>query len=207
VWTTIRDWLFPVSCIVCGRGALALCRACGPAEADAQRFVIAGIDARAAGAYAGSLREAIVAMKRGERDQLAALAPLLARELGSLTDPLVPLPTSPRRRRARGFDQAVQLAHRAASANGLSVCDVLEKGGGAQHGRSRSGRLHARGRFRVRRGAVLPARVTLIDDVCTTGATLADAADALFEAGVTVGAAVFLARTPPGRKPSQIAAG
>jgi len=169
--------------------------------------VVAGIEARAAGAYAGSLREAILAMKRGERDQLTALAPLLARELGSLTDPLVPLPTSPRRRRARGFDQAVQLVYRAAAINGLTVCDVLEKRGTAQHGRSRSGRVHARARFRVRRGIALPARVTLVDDVCTTGATLADAADALFAAGVSVGAAVFLARTPPGRKPSQIAAG
>jgi predicted amidophosphoribosyltransferase len=207
VWTILRDVLFPISCIVCGRGALALCRACGPAEADAEQFVIAGIDARAAGAYAGSLREAIVAMKRGERDQLGALAPLLARELGSLTDPLVPLPTSPRRRRARGFDQAVELAARAAAINGITVCELLEKRGAAQHGRSRSGRLHARGRFRVRRGIVLPPRVTLVDDVCTTGATLGDAADALFAAGITVGAAVFLARTPPARKPSQITAG
>jgi len=169
--------------------------------------VIAGIAARSAGVYAGSLREAIVAMKRGERAQLTALAPLIARELGSLTDPLVPLPTSSRRRRARGFDQAVRLAHQAAASNGLAVCELLEKRGGAQHGRSRSGRLHARGRFRIRRGIVLPPRVTLIDDVCTTGATLADAADALFEVGVTVGAAVFLARTPPGRKPSQNSAG
>jgi len=186
---------------------MAFCLACAPAEADAQQFLIAGIEARAAGAYAGSLREAILALKRGERDQLAALAPLLAREIGSLTDPLVPLPTSARRRRARGFDQAIELAHRAAAINGLAVCDLLEKRGGAQHGRSRSKRLDTRGRFRVRRGIALPARVTLVDDVCTTGATLADAADALFTAGVTVGAAVLLARTPPGRKPSQIAAG
>jgi predicted amidophosphoribosyltransferase len=207
VWTILREWLFPVSCIVCGRGMLALCRSCAPAESQAQAFVIAGIEARAAGPYAGALREAIVAMKRGERDQLGALAPLVARELGSSCDPLVPLPTSARRRRARGFDQAVELARRAAAINGLTVCDLLEKRGSAQHGRSRSGRLHARGRFRVRRGVALPACVTLVDDVCTTGATLADAADALFAAGVTVGAAVFLARTPPARKPSQIAAG
>jgi len=207
VWTTIRAWLFPVSCIACGRGAHALCRSCAPGAADAERFAIAGIDARAAGAYAGALREAIVAMKRGERDQLAVLAPLLARELGSLTEPLVPLRTSARRRRARGFDQAVELAQRAAALNGLVVCDLLEKRGSAQHGRSRSARFEVRGRFRVRRGIVLPSRVTLIDDVCTTGATLADAADALFDAGVTVLAAVFLARTPPARKPSQIRAG
>jgi predicted amidophosphoribosyltransferase len=207
VWTTIRGWLFPVSCIACGRGTLALCRTCGPAEADAEHFVVAGIDARAAGVYAGALRAAIVAMKRGERDQLAALAPLVARELGSLTDPLVPLRTSSRRRRARGFDQAVELAQRAAALNGLTVCDLLEKRGGAQHGRSRSARLGGRGRFRVRRGIALPLSVTLVDDVCTTGATLADAADALFAAGVRVGAAVLIARTPPARKPSQIAAG
>ncbi len=169
--------------------------------------MIAGIDARAAGVYAGALRAAIIALKRGERDQLAALAPLLARELGSLTDPLVPLPTTARRRRARGFDQAVELARRAAALNGLVVHELLEKRGAAQHGRSRSGRLERHGRFRVRGGIALPARVTLVDDVCTTGATLADAADTLVAAGVRVGTAVLLARTPPGRKPSQIRAG
>jgi len=193
--TILRAWIFPVSCIACGRGFLALCARCGPRAEEGRRFWIADLEARAAGSYRGALREAIVAMKRGERDQLSALAPLLARELQGLKSPLVPMPTSARRRRARGFDQAVELAHRAAALTGLGVADVLTKRGRSQHGLRRSARLAARGRFRVRGGVTLPSCVTLVDDVCTTGATVADAAQALRAAGVAVQAVVVLART------------
>jgi len=160
------------------------------------------VHARAAGAYGGPLREAIVALKRGERDQLPALAPLLVRELDGLDAPLVPLPTSARRRRARGFDQAVELALHAGRMAGLPVCDLLVKRGDPQHGRARRLRLAARGRFRLKQDPGIPGRVTLVDDVCTTGATLADAIRTLREGGVHVHAIVVLARTPQAGKPT-----
>ncbi len=50
--------------------------------------------------------------------------------------------------------------------------------------------------------ASLPARVLLVDDVATTGATIAAAAEALRRAGVTSVVAVTAARTPrPGAAP------
>jgi len=207
VWSWVRSWLFPVACLACGRGTLALCARCAPQEEEAERFEVAGVEARSAGSYRGVLREAIVAMKRGERDQLIALAPLLARELGELTEPLVPLPTTAQRRRVRGFDQAVELARRAALLNGLPVCDLLTKRGTSQQGRTRVARLASRGRFRLRRGVPLPPCVTLVDDVCTTGATVADAIATLGAAGVTVRAVVVLAHTPVSGKPCELGMG
>jgi predicted amidophosphoribosyltransferase len=44
--------------------------------------------------------------------------------------------------------------------------------------------------------------VTLLDDVCTTGATARDAMRTLDAAGVAVRRLVFVARTPPDRHTS-----
>jgi predicted amidophosphoribosyltransferase len=51
------------------------------------------------------------------------------------------------------------------------------------------------GAFRVRRGARIPPRVWLVDDVVTTGATLAEAARVLRRAGARQVAAICAART------------
>jgi len=51
------------------------------------------------------------------------------------------------------------------------------------------------GAFRVRRGARIPSRVWLVDDVVTTGATLREAARALRHAGARRIVAICVART------------
>ena len=198
MWRRILAWLFPVACIGCGYPGVALCAGCAPPPEEASTFAFSGVPVWAAGSYGGSLQAAMLAMKRGERAYLEAFVPLFAcAPVGEGT--IVPLPTSVRRRRGRGFDQAVELARGVAAARGLAVAEVLENRGNAQHGRTRFARLRARGRFRVRRGAVVPARVVLLDDVCTTGATLADAIAVLRSAGCEVEGALVVARTPPGR--------
>jgi len=161
-------------------------------------FEVDGIPGLAAGAYDGVLRRAIVAMKRGERAYLDAFVPFLARHVpaGAI---LVPLPTTWRRRNARGFDQALELARRTALACGASTCPVLRKRGSAQRGLGRSARLEARGRFAVCDGVGLPETAVVIDDVFTTGGTLRDGIAALRAAGVRVTGALVLARTAPGR--------
>jgi ComF family protein len=138
-------------------------------------------------------------MKGGRRDvgeQLGiALAPLLAERFDHGAA-LVPIPTTAQRRRARGFDQSRLLASAAGRRLQTPVFDALEQSAGdAQHGRSRVQRLAASGRFRVRSAPVLQgARVVLVDDVATTGATVRDAAETLARAGARVLGAAVLAR-------------
>jgi predicted amidophosphoribosyltransferase len=90
----------------------------------------------------------------------------------------------------------VRLARRA----GLALSDCLERrAGGArssQVGRGREERLRAVEGIRMRAGAAVPLRVLLVDDVVTTGSTLAACAAALERAGVREVGAVVYARTP-----------
>jgi predicted amidophosphoribosyltransferase len=195
----VRTWLFPTSCVACDRPGIALCARCAPPPQAVVQFALGGVPAWALGPYEGALREAIVAMKRGERDPLDAFAALL--DHLPIGTPLIPLPTSRGRVAQRGFDQALELARRVARRRALALVEPLVKHGRPQEGCGRHARLAAAGRFRLRPGVALPAEATLLDDVCTTGATLRDAAATLRAAGVAVAGIVVLARaggTPSG---------
>lgn len=198
MWPAIRAWLFPVWCIGCGLPEIGLCAACA-ATAEPQAAWTGGLAVRAAGEYAGPVREALLAIKRGERAYLEPLAGLVAPLLvpGSV---VVPLVTTRRRAAERGFDQARELALRVAARRPVTCADVLRKRGTAQHGLGRGERIAARSRFALRRGTALPPRAVLLDDVMTTGATLRDAARTLAAGGCTVQGAVVVALTPPGRE-------
>jgi ComF family protein len=148
--------------------------------------------------YEGGARALVRALKFGRvagvaatmGAQLAATAPdeLLA---GAT---LVPVPIHPARLRRRGFNQAERLAAELARRRGCEVADVLERlgSGRAQVGRDRAERLEAV-RVRLRDGATVPERALIVDDVMTTGATIAACAAALGPA--CVGAVVY-AHTP-----------
>jgi predicted amidophosphoribosyltransferase len=193
----LRAWLFPPACVACDAPGPGLCAACAPGPGAALAFDIDGVPAFALGPYEGALRRAVVALKHGERDPLDALAALLER--APVDGVLVPVPTTRRRAAERGFDQSVQLARRLAVRRGLPCAELLAKHGRAQAGRGRSERLAAHGRFGLRAGTegaglTLPREVTLLDDVCTTGATLRDALWTLREQAVEVRRIVVVAR-------------
>ena len=151
----------------------------------------------AAFAYAGAGRELLARLKyRNQRSCVRWLASAMAGALpaGLCVDAVTWAPTSPRRRRSRGFDQAELLARALGREAGLPVVDLLRRIDAAgQTGRSRSQRRCAPV-FAARRPA--PDAVLVVDDVITTGATLQAAAKSLVGAGAERVGAVVAGATP-----------
>ena len=122
------------------------------------------------------------------------MAPLL-RYVQAKNAVIVPLPTATKRVRMRGYDQSVVLARRLAESTQTRWLPCLARLGQAhQVGANRTVRqAHMRGVFRIRRPHLVKGmHVVLVDDVCTTGATLEAAARTLKKAGAaSVEALVF----------------
>ncbi|HVA34457.1 MAG TPA: hypothetical protein VNG31_09930 [Candidatus Baltobacteraceae bacterium] len=204
-WRSLLDVVFPAQCASCNALGSGWCAACGPHGLPPIRIALTDVAVVAYGSYEGALRTAVLALKDGRRDVAEALgeriAPLIAR--GSL---LVPVPTTPARRRVRGFDGVTLVAASAARIAGAAVVVALEqRAGDAQRGRTRDQRLAASGRFACVDDRVAGCTVTLVDDVCTTGATLEDCVQAVRAAGGAVSGAVVVAATKggPAWRPSE----
>jgi len=195
-WTALLDFVFPPQCASCSALGSGFCDACAPrAQPIVARFP--ALRVRAFGFYEGALRSAVLALKDGRRDVAGALGGRVAR-LVERDSVLVPVPTTTRRLRVRGLDGVAAAARAAAAGAGAIVLAALEQqSGDAQRGRSRAARLAAYGRFSCS-SAVAARRVTLFDDVCTTGSTLRDCAEAVRSAGGIVEDAVVVALTKIG---------
>jgi len=126
---------------------------------------------------------------------------LLAR-LAPLTRPaaLVPVPLAAGRMRRRGYNQAERLAWMLAERTGLAMRPELLRRRRETATQTtlppEARRANVAGAFQ---GGEVPAgaRVVLVDDVFTTGATLVEAAGALLEAGAGAVEAVTFARARP----------
>ena len=199
--------LLPTACPACGALGPAPCEGCAALVRRPPALPPpAGLDWCAALlAYEGVGREVVARLKyRNARAALPwlaqGMAELVARRGVEGLDVVTWVPTTPARRRSRGFDQGRLLA--AALARRLALpCRPLfaRLPGPPQTGASRAARL-AGPRLVVRR-PVVPAGVLLVDDVVTTGATLAAAAASLRAAGASiVAAAVAARRGPAGRR-------
>lgn len=198
--------LSPPRCLACRRLApgpleLRLCSRCRarlavPPPAGAP---IAGLDEWLAVAdYRGPAMGLIAALKSGAAPAAAeTIAELIAEALGPLEPATVVTPVGASRRRLlrRGLDPATEIAIALACRLGLVAEPILSRTDRRrQRGRPRELRLAEPPTFRAR--PPVPARVLVVDDVLTTGGTLASCARTLRAAGARQVAAVAFARTP-----------
>jgi ComF family protein len=172
--------------------------ACGRCLARAPHY-----DATLAGlAYAFPADALVHALKfRGE----LALAPLLAgmlreKVLGQAVDCVIPVPLSAKRLRERGYNQAVEIARPLAAAARapleLALC-LRARDTPAQTDLPWAEReRNVRGAFECTR-SLAGARIAVVDDVMTTGATLGEIAATLKRAGAQHVVNWVVARTFP----------
>ncbi len=160
--------------------------------------------------YGGSVASAIHALKYKERKQLAQpLASYLISHLDKHSlgfDALVPVPLHPDRLTARGYNQSDLLAEQVVLAKGIPMrTDLIVRT------RDTKSQVHlGRGeRFENVHQAFAPVQpdllsgetILLIDDVCTTGATLVACAQALHQTGAGEIWALTVARARPPVEP------
>lgn len=177
------------------RGVGARCRRC-----SGRLFACALI--RAACRYSGPAAAWVRAFKfRGRRQAARAAGLWMARDWHGLPElhgaqALVPVPPHPSRRRERGYCQARLLAEGLASGTGLPLLPALERARATaplwRLGRTQRAQAVA-GAFAVT-GDVAGRSLLLVDDVCTTGATLEACALALRMAGAAEVKAFVFAR-------------
>jgi predicted amidophosphoribosyltransferase len=203
VWrSALGALLFPASCPGCGTPGEPVCARCAaalaPAPAAPPPF---GVDDWAAAfAYEGVARELVARLKyRNARAALAWLAAATA-DAATVLDVhaavVTWVPTTPQRRRRRGFDHAELLAREAALRLGRPGTGLLRRlPGPPQTGRARSERRSGP-HFLPRSASLAPVSILLVDDVSTTGASLSAAASTLRAMGARYVRSATIARTP-----------
>ena len=191
--------LMPPFCMRCSQPVARgdACRRCISAPLDIDGIV-------APFRMEGAAREAVHRLKYGN---LRAIAPLLGSlladfltERGLYGDILVPVPLHRRRERQRGYNQAALLARRVGERLELPVgADALSRRRDTPSQTARSQveerRANVQDSFHCpRHEMVRGLDVLLVDDVCTTGATLEACAVALKNAGASSVMGVTFAR-------------
>jgi len=162
----------------------------------------------ALGSYAGQAGRLVRALKYGNvRGPVGALGSAMAglalgSEQAAGFDVVTWVPTTVGRRSQRGFDQAELLASATARSLGVRSRRLLLRAPGVGQTLLPARLRHSGPVLRARR-VPSGARVLLVDDVVTTGASLASASDALLAAGAGSVRSVVVAATPePGWRPA-----
>ncbi len=177
----------------CSRCALfyaAACRHCPHCLGRGRRSYFR--DARAAFPFTAPARRLVHDLKyRNGRFLAETMAALMVEDFGGAAllkgyDAFVPVPLADKRRRERGYNQAQLLAAALSRQTGLPVDDKLlrrVRDTGSQTAlKGRERRENLQGAFRAAPAAAR-RNLVLVDDVITTGATMAECAKTLRQAG------------------------
>lgn len=178
------------NCVGCGAPHALLCDACrrrlerpvGDTPVRGVRQVLAPWD------YAGAARSLVLALKlRGRRSAAVPMADAMCREAlagGLESSAITWIPGRPADKRVRGFDHAEVLAAEVGARLGLPVLPLLRRTG---RRRADQSALSRKDRWANLEGAFValrcPARMLVVDDLVTTGATAGAGSAALRSAG------------------------
>jgi predicted amidophosphoribosyltransferase len=197
--------VFPDACAGCGALDVALCASCrGQLRPRVVAGEVDGVPLRSGLVFDAVPARVLRALKEQGRTAFArSLAPALAAAVVALDEPdavIVPVPTSRAAMRRRGYRVAELLARRA----GLEPRRLLRAARPVADQRAlgrRAREANVAGSMAVTHPSALAGRaVILVDDVSTTGATLAEAARAVRAAGARVVGAATVAATPRRRR-------
>lgn len=194
---TVLDLLFPPRCAICGEhGIHGICEACEKVLpwCDTPFHERAGIGRCVAPLrYEGTLREGLLRYKfRGGRGSAEGFGGILtqcvAEQLGGQFDLVTYVPVSDRRKRERGYDQAYLLAREMCRAWGIEPTALLKKMRDNPAQSTLKGaearKANVLGVYEAVNGEkITGARILLVDDILTTGATLRECVRVLTAAG------------------------
>jgi ComF family protein len=200
--------LTPPGCGRCGRPlalAVSSCRDCPPRPLSWTR---------AAFLYQGAIRRSLLRLKfGGSRSPAEAFGPWMAWALAGSPPAgsaswgpavLTWVPLGKRRRRVRGYDQAEALARVVGAVTGWPVQHMLARTVETSPQARRSGQERRQALAGAFRALAPPSGpVILVDDVLTSGATAADCARALREAGAEEVGLLCAARSLGGPVPDR----
>lgn len=212
IFSCLLDLLFPPKCPFCGRvldapGICGNCQTTLPWTEGNQTMknLPGNLKCAAPLWYEEKARDGLLAFKfQGARGSAKLLGELVARcaaeQFSGEFDTVTWVPVSKKRLRKRGYDQARLLAEEACRLWDTRPVQLLEKcvDTPAQSGLSEPAarRANVLGVFDVVSDAeVAGKRVLLVDDICTTGATLAECARVLRDAGAVEVVCVAVAHT------------
>lgn len=209
----ILDLIFPPKCPFCGKvqDRPGICGGCGDSlpwtgEGGSLWELPGGLRCAAPLWYEGTARSGLLRFKfqgaAGAAEILGGLiAQCAAERLSGEFDAVTWVPVSRRRLRKRGYDQARLLAEAACRLWSVKPVRFLNKivDNSAQSGLPEGSARWAnvRGVYRAADPEKLRGRrILIVDDICTTGATLAECAGVLRAAGAAGTVCIAAARTP-----------
>ncbi len=199
-YAALLDLFFPPKCPFCGKvlDHAGICPACEKAlpwteEGAGLRELPGGLQCAAPLWYEGKVREGLLRFKfQGARAAAGPLGELVARcaaeRFSGAFDVVTWVPVSRRRLRSRGYDQARLLAESACRLWEVRPEQLLQKitDNPAQSGLTEEAarRANVLGVYEAAEPErIQGCRILLVDDICTTGATLAECARTLRDAG------------------------
>lgn len=212
IYRYIIDWLYPNICPLCDRIIGYDADFCGDCSAGITPYTghdrIKNTDGFTAGCiYDDNIKRAILRFKETNAGNFGyafalRISKAVGRDFPDVTfDAVVPVPLSKGSKKKRGYNQSLIIARELSFMIDAPCADILIKPRETQMQKCldmKSRLTNMQGAFELNKKAfdIKDKTILVIDDVCTTGSTLSEAARVLKESGAGKVYAAAFAKTP-----------